>query len=416
MIHHSNKNTISITPWQCQCLALSQWSAIGIALFIPFSTSLTDILFVLGVGLYLLAQPLSQWNKLIDKGNTMQCTLLAAFIVILLSTLYSTATLHAILHSIQKYQKLLLGALLFPVFRDTLTQKSALLTLLASIIVFLCITILAYFHILPIPVYRHDPTQQAAFFKNHIESNFLMALCSYFMAYLSIHNRAYRRVLFGTLFLLSTWSVLCLSSGRSGYVIFIALMLLLAWQQWHTSLRAIGKLFCMITLLSSTLVMVYQHAPHFKQRIDQTINTTKAYLYHHHTHSSMGERLTYAKTSLQLIAQRPLIGFGTGSFAQAYQSLTGQKNHNPHNEYLKIGVQCGILGMLLFISMFVYQWKASLRYSFPYQSLVQAIILAIALGCLGNSWLTDSTEGHLYVYLLALLGARVFPLTRSEGS
>jgi hypothetical protein len=39
---------------------------------------------------------------------------------------------------------------------------------------------------------------------------------------------------------------------------------------------------------------------------------------------------------------------------------------------------------------------------FPFKNIAQGIVLAIAIGSFVNSWLTDSTQLQLYVYLLAL--------------
>ena len=84
-------------------------------------------------------------------------------------------------------------------------------------------------------------------------------------------------------------------------------------------------------------------------RITEGFANTQAFLQPkpEQTESSMGQRYTFWKYSLKLIAEKPLLGHGTGSFAKEYQRIAiGEQfiTENPHNEFLMIGVQLGLLG------------------------------------------------------------------------
>ncbi len=389
------------TPWQNRCLKLSQWSAIGVGFSLPFSTSATDILFISAVLAYLASNTLKQLynDQFGSNRNTIALILMGAFTFMLLGVSYTQAPINDIIHSLHKYQKLAIAAILFPVFSDVLTKKRSLLALLVSLFIFMLITYIAYYHVLPISGYRNDPQQQAAIFKNHIASNFLMALFSYFLAYLMIYNRPYRW-LFTILWCASTYNVLYLSSGRSGYIIFIVLMLLLAWQRWR--LKGIASVSLLLLFL---LLITYQHAPTFRKRLQQAVTA----VVRHDIHASTGERIAYAKNSLRLIKESPVIGFGTGSFAHQYKRISGWANYNPHNEYLHIGVQFGVFGILLLIAMMLHQWWTSFSLSQPYKAFAQAIICTMLIGFCINSWLMDTTQGHIYVYMLAICFSRTTP-------
>ena len=94
-----------------------------------------------------------------------------------------------------------------------------------------------------------------------------------------------------------------------------------------------------------------------------------AYLQSHpeKTEASMGLRFTFWKYSLKLIAEKPLLGHGTGSFAKEYQRIAGNElsiiknpqvpsnelfiTKNPHNEFLMISTQLGLLGLLIYLGL-----------------------------------------------------------------
>ena len=86
-------------------------------------------------------------------------------------------------------------------------------------------------------------------------------------------------------------------------------------------------------------------------RINEGFANTQAFLQPkpEQTESSMGQRYTFWKYSLKLIAEKPLLGHGTGSFAKEYQRIAMGEQFitvNPHNEFVMVGVQLGLLGVL----------------------------------------------------------------------
>jgi O-antigen ligase len=124
--------------------------------------------------------------------------------------------------------------------------------------------------------------------------------------------------------------------------------------------------------------------------------------------TSTGLRLEFYRNSLRLLKEHPWIGTGTGSFAQDYLAVTQDKQfatRNPHNEYLNIAIQFGLLGLVILLGMFVVHWWTSFRLQGLRQYFAQAVLLSIVVGSLFNSWLMDVTQGCFYVFLTALLFA-----------
>jgi O-antigen ligase len=107
----------------------------------------------------------------------------------------------------------------------------------------------------------------------------------------------------------------------------------------------------------------------------------------------------------------PILGTGTGSYNSAFRikrpaiySITGGSKRNPHNEYLLVAVQLGLLGLLLLLYLFYTQLISSKKINDnETKYLSQGLVLLIVIGCLGNSLIMDSGEGHFWAFFSAVL-------------
>jgi O-antigen ligase len=121
-----------------------------------------------------------------------------------------------------------------------------------------------------------------------------------------------------------------------------------------------------------------------------------------------------------MISRRPLIGAGTGGFEAAYTEQvkgTGTlPSKNPHNQYLLITGQLGVIGLVAFVGLLVVAWRGANRLpTVLEQDMARGLVLAMASGCLFNSLLLDHTEGMLFCWLLAVLYGG-YPRQTSRGA
>ena len=77
----------------------------------------------------------------------------------------------------------------------------------------------------------------------------------------------------------------------------------------------------------------------------------------------VGWRLEYYYHTAEIIQDHPVIGVGTGGFVHAYRARTEQAGldvpPHPHNQYLFIMAQVGIVGLGLLLWLFVQQWRSA---------------------------------------------------------
>ena len=128
--------------------------------------------------------------------------------------------------------------------------------------------------------------------------------------------------------------------------------------------------------------------------------------------TSSGIRMEMYKNTLALIQRSPLIGHGVGSLRLEYNELVKSQDTllrdvtNPHNQYLMILFDTGLIGGTLFFLMLYYFWQSANRIKMTSEPLLgdymQGLILTFALGCFFNSLLMDAGEGRFFCLMAGL--------------
>ena len=198
--------------------------------------------------------------------------------------------------------------------------------------------------------------------------------------------------------------------GRTGQLLIFMLFCLFCWQQFKSNFKYLimsGLLLLVvvggITLLPSSFAVRGEIA---KNELQHFIERDHVVMPHT---SSVGLRLLMAHNSLELIKQKPLFGWGTGSFKAAYSRFVPYENidkqedrANPHNQYLLVAVELGIVGLLALLYFFVSLAREFLKSDSLDAKLGFGLLCTIAIGCLVNSWLLDFASMYFFVLLAAV--------------
>ncbi len=130
--------------------------------------------------------------------------------------------------------------------------------------------------------------------------------------------------------------------------------------------------------------------------------------------SSTALRLLLWRTTGALIRARPWFGYGVGGFMPAYDrevrnQIGGQRlenwcarpAHDPHNQYLRVTVEAGVLGLLALLGLIV--GAARQPAARPYRDCALALLAAWCTTSLFSSHFQTFNEGHLIALLLGVL-------------
>jgi O-antigen ligase len=128
--------------------------------------------------------------------------------------------------------------------------------------------------------------------------------------------------------------------------------------------------------------------------------------------TSIGLRLLFWKNSWQIIRRHPLVGVGTGDFRQAYRWVNMQVSptmvvtDNPHNQYILVLCQFGLLGLGALLAIFFLQIREALQSSGGLQRLRLALPVFFLTIMLTESYLLVYETGFFFSLFSAVLFKR----------
>jgi O-antigen ligase len=145
-------------------------------------------------------------------------------------------------------------------------------------------------------------------------------------------------------------NLIFVTPGRSGYLVLLVLTGVVS-MSWTSGKTRYILVFLFPALITGLLFL----SPVASQRIRQGLTEIKNFDKQAEI-TSMGIRMIMWKNTLELIKTQPLFGCGTGGFEAGYRRITagkkglqGQAVGDPHNQFLRILAEQGLLGLLVFL-------------------------------------------------------------------
>tara|TARA_B110000003_G_C16654068_1_gene535611 strand:- start:5672 stop:6856 length:1185 start_codon:yes stop_codon:yes gene_type:complete len=187
--------------------------------------------------------------------------------------------------------------------------------------------------------------------------NVILALVTTLSLYILVERKSkypYLLLLFIAIYTLSIFT----ERGRAGQVIFnlSAVFYILYYNRKH-----LLRLVALMLLLFSFQYIIYKSTKVYKNRFDVMSNIIQ-------NNGDVGEgklediRYVFVKESLSRVLEKPLLGYGTGSFGTIFKAEVKSghyfdKHTTPHNQYLYVWFELGVLGLILLLSIFYHQIK-----------------------------------------------------------
>lgn len=368
------------------------YAVIGLGFMVPLTVAGTNILIVSAVVLSLLAGSLREKFSM-GFRNKYVIVAMIFFSLFVVSLIYTKGPMHEALAVLHKYGKLIFVPLLIPLFLEKRIRESAITAFLIAMVVTLIFSYLKWFGWVNI-----RPGQEVDFvFKAHIDGSTFIAFAAYICVLYLFFSEKWRWV-YGFLAICFIHYLFFVNTGRTGYVVFFGLVILLAWQGWRWK-----GLILVCLILPYFAASFYFFSPQFRGRVDHTFSGTKQFI--DKKYNINNAHLKFMRNALRLIHRDPIIGGGAGSFQTLNKQIIPPGAHNPaspENEYLTVAQQLGIVGLSIFLFLLYTQWRMSFFLSEKMQSLNQAMILAFMLSALFVSALLTTSIGYFYVYFTAL--------------
>lgn len=381
------------------------WSTVAIGASIPVSIALDNLLLAATLVAWLAG---TQYRAKITLAwiNPVYRLALLLFAVLLIGTAWGQPAPGDAKLYLSKYLDLALIPLLGWAFVEAGRRMAGLRAIAGSLLLVLLLSCALKAGIIPPNQWMHGTSDAPVIFKLRLTHNILMAFAAFVLAWFSLTAQSLpAKVTWGFMSALAVANVILMVDGVTGYLVLAALVLLLSWQR--AGWRGCGLAFLICAGVVALLITIPGPFQSRAEGIMQDLRTERA---DRPASSSAGYRMEFYRNTLELIKKHPLFGTGTGSFPAAYADQikgTGSSaSKNPHNEFMMIAVQTGIIGLGIFIWLLWQQWRLAPQLPTPLErGLAQGLVVTMVVICLLNSALLDHTEGLLYAWLTALLYA-----------
>lgn len=347
-------------------------------------------------------------NRL-PQTSVIVLLILAAFAT---SILWTTGTQAEAFGSLVKYGKLLIIPVVVLMLRSR-TEAMAALACFMTVQLFLVVSSWMLFAHLPVPwAIAHTALSHNVVFSSYLDEGLMAAV----FAGICWHLRELVPGRFGSYSavgaaLLALGTVFFVFEGRSGHVVAIALVTLaILWElprKYRLGIVLVPFLLLMGLYATSSKVqnrvdLVKKEVQNFSFKKGEAVDST----------SSSGIRLHFWHRAVQSIAEKPFLGSGAGSWSSEFNRLERLQNPghqdiqpqgNPHQEFLLWGVQLGVPGILLLVTLIISIFKDTLAMDQMSARAAQSVLLALVIACLFNATLYDALIGDFFCAALALL-------------
>jgi O-antigen ligase len=377
---------------------------IFLAFSIPLSTALPFIISaIIFINWLCINEFRDDWNRV--KSNAVVISILLFLLFMIIALLWSQDPQHGLLFTLKKEAKLIL----IPIFMLFITPKHSKTYFIAFLLGMSISELFTYLVFLKIiHPFMNSSTYHPAPFLSHITYSPIIAFAIYLLLQLVLFSKELSRLktIVYVLFALTMTFNLFISGGRAGQVMFFGVIFLLFVQYFHRHKIIATALSLLSIILMSTLF--YSAIPTFKHRVDLIFSDISRFDKNRDT--SLGQRLTFAINSSEIIRDNPIFGVGTGGFKENYARINQINSPqisptlNPHNMYIFVLVEFGVVGLILFLSIFFFQIKyALLQKDIVMKNIGIAFPLLFLLIMFSESYLLIPSTLFLFIFFSSIL-------------
>ena len=234
-------------------------------------------------------------------------------------------------------------------------------------------------------------------FQHYIIQGIVLSFYSYLCLIKAFTEKNY---IFYFLSFLSFYNVLFMNDSRAAYILILILLLISFFMIIKNK-----KLKITLLILLASLFFT-QFSSNLIDRV-KVLEVDIALMENKNFNTSLGLRYIWAKVGINNIYQRPLIGYGAGSFENTSINFYEKNNiisyskyvtRNPHNEFISISTQLGFIGLILFIIFHYYLFKDSRN-----NLLNLGIATTVLVSSIFNSAFYDNMLGLFLVLIISIL-------------
>jgi O-antigen ligase len=398
---------------RAQLARAADWLAVAIAVALPWSTSVSQILIVVWLLVLLPTLDVATMRRTLRMPAASLPVLL--WLLALAGMLWANVPWGERIAGLEGFHKFLVIPLLLAQFRRSARGRYVLYGFLASCTALLLASwgLMVLWKLWSVYVPGKLP---GLLVKDYIAQSTAFLICAFALLGFAVERwrvqqsgPAAAALLVACLF---AANIFYIAPGRTALVLLPLLLFVFGF--WYFGWKGVLAA-CLAALVIGA--SAWSMSPMLRARVIASVSEVQTYQ-HDNAISSSGIRLELWKRSLAIIEAAPVLGHGTGSIpdqfrrAAAGEGVSAIEGNNPHNQIFAVAIQLGLIGFAVLMAM----WVAHLAL-FRGGGLIAWTGIVIVLQNLAsapfNSHLFDSFHGWLYVLGFGVVGG--IALREREG-
>ena len=281
----------------------------------------------------------------------------SAFILLgIIAILWSSDKLYAIAY-IKKYWHYLVIPIIY-----TSLQKPYIKHVISAFLAGMLISeIFSYSIFFELIHYKDRLPSDPSPFMDHMNYSVYLAWTSIILLNRIFFEKFFQYKVFYFLYFLITTSSLFLNAGRSGQVLFLVSVFTLGLLNIKNKIKSLLIMFFLSGFVLSTAYIV---SPNFNQRANALKSDIERMVYNDQYTGGLGQRVALWTMGTNVFFDNLAYGTGLGDEIEGAKNFANQYNFtiykdieehgyiDYHNAYIQYGIQLGIVGLILFISIF----------------------------------------------------------------
>lgn len=400
------RNVMAFANFSENSLNISRSLAILTVIAAPMSTAITGIACVALLIFWLISGRAVQTLELSWRQPFGKMIVLF-YAWLLLGTLYAETDWPDRLQTLSSWKKLIYAFILLGIFQHAAWQKRFVNSYVIAMSIAATLGLILWSFSLIIRPSNGSITA-GIFMTNHATQSmaFVAAtLCCIFL----LHDAKSPRMKYviGAAIGLFLFNIFFISTARSGYLALPVAAIFAV-----SSIHGHRKLPHILTLAAVVILTFGLTSNTLQQRVKLALDE-QAHYQTSSSETSVGVRMIFYKNTLELIRERPWLGYGTSSFKPVYGALAASKYQDwravgtgdPHNQYLFVWLENGLFGLLLLLAYIYTGVRQGLKNP-PYGAIAASFLIAITVSSLFNSHFKTYAEGYMLAFFLGALLTR----------
>lgn len=396
--------------------ALSYFGVLIAMVFLPLKTTLSNfgIILLIVVSAFSLIVHGGNWEQF-KKMKFYLSTSLAFYIPILIGYIYTTNTELGLNEAIKNIFYLLVPIIILRKdieYKKLLfwSAKGLIYGSVISMILLLSINLYNFYdsglHISKLLSYNYTSLS----FVSPLKDMHPFYLGTYFLFMLILLWHPVINVKRGFKVAISIITIICIIFLNSRNVFFIAILLLLI--NMIKSIKPIKSIIIFSVVIVALILAkpVLKKTYVYNKFIKGTLWELTDNVATHNTDSKKlsDSRMARWKVVLELIKEKPLLGYGTSSekrilekkYTENQMKVSATQRFDSHNQYLSYSLQYGSIGLFFIFSFFILNFKKSVNKK---HFLLFTFVLILSCACLTENYLTRNMGTNFVALFAAIL-------------